>query len=1098
MRRLVRYALPLVVLLAPAAHAGTKLLRFPDICAERIVFSYGGDLWTVSSQGGTALRLTAGPGLERSPRFSPDCKHVAFTGQYDGDDQVYVMPSAGGEPRQLTYYPATGPLPQRWGFDNQVYGWTPDGARVLFRSMMDGFALAQPRLFTVAREGGLPEALPMPVSGSGDFSPDGKHLAYSPLFRDFRTWNRYQGGWAQDLYIVDLAAEQAQNITQHVRTDRDPMWIGDAVYFVSDRDDVLNLYRYDVGSGATTQLTQHRDFDVRWASSDGVGQIVYEFGGALRVYDARSAQDRGISVTVPTDGVPMRAENLAVADKVEQFGLSPDGKRAWFVARGDVFTVPSEQGVTRNLSNTSGVHEREVQWSPDAKTLVYVSDAGGEEAIWVRAADGSGAARQLTRTNLGRLYAPRFSPDGKRIAFSDSSGRIHVVTVADGALREVANDPIELNRDYQWSVGSGYLAYTLTDDNNAASIFLWDAASGKSARVTDPLFNEFNPAFSPDGKFLYFLGNREWTAQLSQIEFNFAANRTTGIYALTLAKDAGSPFALRNDEPEAKAAAQDDSDSKNKDQDKNDKQDTPQDHIDLDGLAQRLTRAPIDADNIGGLAVTSDALLYAVSDAPYYGRDGRFKAQVHRYTLKDRKDSTYAEDVDNATLSADGSKLLVFTGGAYKLGDLSAEFKDAKTLDLSGMAMARVPREEFAEIFREVWRRFRDYFYVENMHGYDWNALRAKYEPMLADVSDRSDLNYLLGQMVAELNVGHAYVAGGDIRLPAKPNYALLGARFALDGASGRYRIASIMPGANDEARYRSPLTEVGIGVKPGDYVLAINGRELRAPENPFALLRLPAKQPVELRVSARADGEGARTVLVEPISDETELKYLNWVSGRRAYVTQATQGRIGYLHIPDMGGDGLREFIKWYYPQLDKQALVIDVRDNGGGNVSQMIIERLGRRSLTTGYARGWDRGLWGGSQDYNGHLAALTSESTASDGDIFSYTFRQAGLGPLIGKRTWGGVVGISDFGPVVDGGSVFVPQYATASVEGQYVVEGEGVAPDIEVENDLASMLAGRDAQLDRAIAELEAKIKTEPRTVPTLPVDPVKAPEDMRAK
>jgi tricorn protease len=1095
MRPYVRLALIPAVLLAPVAHAGTKLLRFPDICAERVVFAYGGDLWTASTQGGTASRLTAGPGLERSPRYSPDCRQVAFTGQYDGDDQVYVVDAGGGEPRQLTFYPATGPLPQRWGFDNQVYGWTPDGQRVLFRSLMDGFALAQPRLFTVPAAGGLPEALPMPVSGSGDYSPDGQRLAYSPLFRDFRTWNRYEGGWAQDLYIVDLAAQQSRNITRNPRTDRDPMWIGDGVYFVSDRDDVLNLYRHDVVSGETTQLTRHRDFDVRWASSDGARQVVYEHGGELRVYDTRDGKDRAIPIVVPTDGVPLRAARIAVGDHVDQFGLSPDGKRAWFVARGELFTVPAENGVTRNLSNTSGAHEREAEWSPDSKSIAYVSDASGEDAIWVRAADGGTPARQLTRASYGRLYAPRHSPDGKRIAFSDSAGRIHVVTVADGAVREVANDPLELNRDYQWSVGSGFLAYTLTEANNTASIFLWSAASGDSTRVTDPLFNEFNPAFSPDGKYLYFLANREWTAQLSQVEFNFAANRTTGIFALTLAKDGTSPFPLRNDEA---AATDSDGESGGKDEDKPDAKNAPRDAIDFEGLAQRLTRAPIEPDNIGGLAVTADALVYAVGDAPYYGREGRFKTQVHRYSLEDRKDATWAEGVDNAALSADGKKLLVLTDGAYKLGDLSAEFKDAKDLDLSGMAMQRVPREEFAEIFREVWRRYRDYFYAPNMHGYDWNALRARYEPLLAHVSDRSDLNYLLGQMVAELNVGHAYVAGGDIPLPPKPNYALLGARFALDAASGRYRIASIMAGANDEARYRSPLTEVGIGVKPGDYVLAINGRELRAPENPFALLRLPAGQPVELRVAARADGVGARTVLVSPIADETDLKYLAWVASRRDYVTRASEGRIGYLHIPDMGGDGLREFIKWYYPQLDKQALVIDVRDNGGGNVSQMIIERLGRRSLTTGYARGWDRGQWGGSQDYNGHLAALTSESTASDGDIFSYTFRKAGLGPLIGKRTWGGVVGINDYGPVVDGGAVSVPQYGTASVEGEYVVEGEGVAPDIEVENDLASLLAGRDAQLDRAIAELEARIKADPRTLPAPPADPVKAPQDMRPR
>jgi len=1084
--------------IAPFASAQTKLLRFPDICNDRVVFTYGGDLWTVSAQGGTAIRLTAGPGLQQSAKFSPDCSQIAFTGEYSGEDQVYVMPVNGGVPRQLTYYPALGPLPQRWGFDNEVYGWTPDGKNVLFRSYIDSFALAQPRLYTVATDGGLPSALPMPISGVGAFSPDGKQLVYSPLFRDFRTWNRYAGGWAQDLYIFDIATQQGRNITSNPRTDRDPIWIGNAVYFVSDRDDVLNLYRYDVATGATTQLTKHRNFDTRWASGDRAGHIVYELGGELHVYDVNTNADRALSVAVPTDGARTRAETVAVSDKIEQFGLSPRGERAYFVAHGDLFSVPVEKGITRNLTQTPGAHEREAAWSPDGKRIAYVSDQSGEEAIWVRDVDGGGAAQQVTHDMLGRLYAPRWAPDGKRIAFSDSANRVHVVDLAGNKVSTLATDPFGLQRDYAWSPKGGYLAYTLNEDNAQPSVFVWSVATGKSVRVTDPLFAESNPAFSPDGKFLYFLGAREWAPQISNIEWNYAANRTVGVYALTLRKDGLSPFPVQDDEAKALGSEEKKSDDKKKD--KGDaKKDDAAERIDFDDLAARITRAPIEADNIQSLAITDKYIVYSVQDGFYYGRDSRFKPQIHTFSFKSRKEKTLIENVENASLSDDGDKLIVQEGHNYKVYDVDGDGKDGKSVGTSGLSLTREPRAEFAEIFREVWRRFRDYYYVPNMHGYDWKALRAKYEPQVADVGDRSDLNYLLGQMVGELSTSHSYVSGGDLKLPKKPNVGLLGARFELDKSAGRYRVASILQGENDEDRYRSPLTEVGVNVHAGDYILAINGRELTAHDNPYQMLQVASGQPVELRVSAKSGGEGARTVLVKPISSETGLKYYNWVEHNRRYVEEKTGGKVGYVYIPDMGGDGIREFIKWFYPQIRKQGLVVDVRDNGGGNVSAMIIERLSRKLLGVNYDRNASATGTYPQQAFNGPMAALINETSASDGDIFSYMFKQAKLGPTIGKRTWGGTVGINDYGPLLDGGNVEVPEFnAIADLQGNYHVEGEGVTPDIEVDNDVFSTIHGKDPQLDRAIAEVMQKIKENPPLLPARQADPVKAPADMRMK
>ncbi len=1104
MRSRVLAFLSLLILAAAlpaAAQASTRLLRFPNVCGDRVVFTYAGDLWTVGTSGGTATRLTAGPGVEQVAHFSPDCSQVAFTGQYSGDDQVFVIPAVGGVPTQLTWYPTPGPLPERWGIDAQVYGWTPDGSAVVFRSVREAVGISNPQMYTVPVAGGLPTRLPMPTAGSGVFSPDGNQIVYSPKFRDYRTWNRYVGGWAQDLFIYDIAGKSAKNITNDPNTDRDPMWIGDAIYFLSDRGEHLDLYRYDTASGETKQLTDYKGKDARWATSDGKGKITYEVNGVLHLYDTQANTDTALDITVPSDLVPTRASMRSVEDHVEDFALSTNGKRAVFTARGEVFSVPLEHGATLDLTHTPGVHEREASWSRDGKRVAYVSDESGEEAIWVRDADGNNA-RQLTSEKLGRLYAPRWAPDSSRIAFIDNESRLHIVSASGGPAPVVADDPSMSRRDYAWSPSGNYLAYTLTDkDTQLTQLYVYALAGGDSHRLGRATANAYNPAFSPDGKYLYFVGDREWTPQISGIEWDFAANRSAGIFALTLRKDVDNPFAPRND------SAQDE-DDKNKDKKKGedgkdgDKDAGPKppasinDRIDFDGIDDRLVRAPIDPNNVQWIAVTDKALLFVVSDAFYYGRKGAFKPRLKSYSFEDRKEKDVYEGIDDIALSGNGKTVLVRNGKAFKRIELGGEKAEAKDVKLDGLFALVDPKAEYAEIFREVWRRYRDHYYVANMHGYNWDAIRAKYEPLLADVGDRSDLNYLIGQMIAELSSSHAYIAGGDLGLPDRPSVGLLGARFELDAASGRYRISKILQGENDEERYRSPLTEVGVNVKEGDFILAINGQPLTAEENPYRLLRTPKDQLVQLTVNSTASTDGARTVLVKPIDSEDKLNYLAWVAHNREYVAKASDNQIGYLHIPDMGADGIREFIKWYYPQLRKQGLVVDVRDNGGGNVSAMIIERLSRKLLGLDYWRGGDIVGTYPQQTFLGHLAALCNGTTASDGDIFSYMFKQAKLGPLIGTRTWGGVVGITDWGPLIDGGHTNVPQFATANTDGQWVIEGHGVDPDIEVENSVASQLAGSDEQLDRAVAEIKKEIAANPLKLPPRPADPVKAPEDMR--
>jgi tricorn protease len=1104
--RFVSTALLAAALLPAVALAGTKLLRFPDIHGDQVVFSYGGDLWKASTSGGLATRLTAHPGVELFAKFSPDGRAIAFTGQYDGDEQVYVIPAEGGEPRQLTFYPAAGPLPPRWGYDNQVYGWTPDGAGVLFRSVADADGgRTENSLYVAPLAGGLPEKLPMPTSGAGDFAPDGKRVVYSPKMRDFRSWKRYQGGWAQDLWIYDLATAAIEPVAQTVRTERDPMWVGDSIYFVSDRDGWLNLYRYDLASKAVAQITRSKEWDVRWASSDSQGQVVYELDGEIERYDAATGESRRLDIQVPDDGLNRRPSRISAAKQVEDFELSPKGERALFVARGDIFTVPVEKGSTRNLTRTSGAHDKQARWSPDGRRIAFVSDQTGEEQIYLVAQDGGAAPEALTSDHRAMLYAPEWAPDGARLAYTDKDGRVFVLGVADKQRVEIADDRFGRVFDLAWAPDSQWLAYSLQDDNGTRSIWIWSAADGKSRRVTDELLEENSPVWDPDGEYLFFLSDREFAPQISAIEWNYAGNRITGAFALALRKDIAHPFPPESDEVaiegekkpgEGDKAKGDDkkksgeSDKAKGDDAKAEKKPKPV-RIDFEGLGDRVARVPIDSDNITGLASIPGHLLYSTTGAFFYGRDSYDKTKLRIFDRKKRESSVLVDDVAGWAVSRDGAKVLVRQGAAYQLYDAKPKTTEKKTVSTADLEVDRVPAEEWRQIFDEVWRRYRDFFYVENLHGYDWQAIGARYRTLLPDVAHRSDLNYVISEMVAELSVGHAYIEGGDIPLPERPKVGLPGARFALDRAAGRYQIVRIFRGDNEEAKYRAPLAEVGVDAREGDYVLAIDGVELAATGNPYQLLRHKT-EPVTLTLNTKPSFEGARKVTYRPIDSERSLRYLEWVEGNRRKVAEATGGRVGYLHVPDMGAPGIYEFIKWFYPQIRKEGLIVDVRSNGGGNVSQWIIERLDTKLLGTRFGRASDEPQTYPYTVFHGHLACLLNETSASDGDIFPARFKKAGLGPLIGKRSWGGVVGISGTGPLVDGGTVYVPQQATNDVDGSYIIEGHGVDPDIEVENDPASVIAGRDPQLERAVAEILAAIEREPRTLPQRPPDPIKTP------
>jgi tricorn protease len=1031
----------------------TKLLRFPDIHGSQVVFCYAGDIWKAPATGGIAVRLTAHSGQEIFPKFSPDGEWIAFTGQYDGDEQVYVMSAAGGVPKQLTYYPASGPLAPRWGYDNQVYGWTPDGKKILFRSLRDANGgSVETALYTVSTDGGLPEKLQMPSSGAGDFAPDGNQVVYSPLFRDFRTWKRYEGGWAQDLYIFDVNSYETKKIAESKRTERDPMWIGDAIYFASDRDGTLNLYVFDLKSGDVLQLTQSTTWDVRWPSSDNKSKIVYELNGELQIFDVSSKEDKKIAITVPDDGLAKRPSRYSAAKNIEDFELSPKGERALFVARGDIFTAPIENGPTRNLTNTSNAHDKLARWSPDGSKIAFISDVSGEEQVYLIDQKGQGKPVQLT-TQFNCMLSPiDWSPDGKRIATSDKNGKLYVISVANKNVKEIADHEFGEMGYYTWSPAGGHIAFSMRDWNGYWSIYIWSVSDDKVRRITGEYFNEYAPAWSPDGNYLYFLSDRQFAPLISTWEWNFAGNRETGIYTMALRKDVKHPFPPESDEVTI-------GDKKDEEKDKKDKDEKKK------------------------------AILFVKTGAGFYGRESYSKPSLQIYSIEDRELSTLVDDIATYALSADGKKILVQQKNAYHLYDVKPKAKDKKTVPTNGLMVDRIPEQEWATIFEETWRRFRDFFYVKNMHGYDWKAIGDQYRPLLKYVAHRSDLNYVLGEMVAELSVGHAYIQGGDFEIPPRPKVALPGARFELDGETGRYKISRILKGNNEEPRYRAPLTEVGIDARVGDYVLAIDGEELKGTDNPYRLLQHKT-DPVILTLNSKASMKGAREVTYNPISSEAKILYLEWVDGNRKRVSEMTNGRVGYMHLPDMGSNGIYEFIKWYYPQIRKEGLVVDVRSNGGGNVSQWIIERLDSRLLGTRFGYRSDKASTYPASVFHGHKVCLINETSASDGDIFPHYFREAGLGLLIGKRTWGGVVGISGKGPFIDGGTAYVPLSGTNDVQGNWIIEGYGVAPDIFVENDPKAILQGRDPQLERGIEEVLKKMNESPMKMPTRAPDPVK--------
>ncbi len=1048
------------------AQNDARLLRFPAVHGEKVVFTYAGDLFEVPLSGGIARKLTSdAEGYEMFARFSPDGKHIAFTGQYDGNTEIYLIPSEGGVPKRLTYTATLGrdDISDRMGPNNVVMAWS-DNDHIVYRSRKQTFNSFKGQLFEVSKNGGLSEELPLPTGGWCSFSPDGKKMAYNRVFREFRTWKYYQGGMADNVWIYNFETKETINITNNDNQNIFPMWSGDNIYFLSDRDRTMNLFAYNLTTKQTTKLTDYTNFDIKFPSL-GDHSIIYENGGYIYNYELNSGEITKVEVEIRNDLLTGRNEIKDASKFINSWAISPDGKRAVFGARGDVYTVPAKSGITRNLTKSSGVHDRNVEWSPDGKYISFISDRTGEDEIYIQNQNGMEEALQLTFNSDTYKYNPVWSPDSKYLLWGDKMARLNLMEIATKKVKVIfeAND-WEI-REYNWSPDSKWIAFTENTNNSVNKIHIYGLDKGDIHQVTDNWYNASSPAFGTEGRYLFFVSARDFNPTYSWTEWNHAYQDMNSLYFVTLQKDTPSPFEPENDEVEVKTA--DAENDKKEVEGTEKKEETSAISIDFDGITDRVIKLPVKAGNYWNINPVKDVVYFVYSSSKSNG------PELKMYDLEAEKE-TELGDIGSFVISANHKKMLISMQGKRAIIDMpKSKVKPEEFLDTKDMKMLVNLKEEWAQIYNESWRQMRDFFYDPNMHGVNWPAIRDKYKVLLPYVKNRNDLNYIIGEMIGEISVGHAYVLGGDKPNPERIKTGLLGAKVSKD-ASGYFKIDEILPGENWTKNGRSPLTEVGVNVNEGDFITAVNGMPTKNVADIYQLLVGKADDQVMLTVNSKASDEGGRDMIVIPTDDESQLYYFQWVRNNIEKVNKATDGQVGYIHIPDMGPGGLNEFVKYFYPQLNKKALIIDDRGNGGGNVSPMIIERLNRELTLYGMSR--NNGInTKPRQMMLGPKVLLMDNYSASDGDLFPYQFKKLGMGTIIGVRSWGGVVGIRGSLPFIDGGDLRRPEFAPFDEKGNWVIEGFGVEPDIVVDNDPAKEYIGEDQQLNKAIEVILEQLK-----------------------
>ena len=1051
-----------------------RILRFPTIHGDQVVFTYAGDLYKVPVKGGEAQKLTNHDGYEMFAKFSPDGKQIAFTGQYDGNTEVFTIPADGGVPQRLTHTATLGrdDVSDRMGPNNIAMAWTPDGKNIVYRSRKQTFNSFVGQLFKVSSEGGMSEELPLPTGGFCSYNEDGSKLAYNRVFREFRTWKYYQGGMADDVWIYDFKSKKTINITDNIAQDIFPMWHKNEVYFISDRDRTMNLFVYNTETKETKKVTNFTEYDIKFPSI-GDGKIVFENAGYIHIFDIDTQQSTKINVSIKDDFLNSRSVMVDASENIRNVDLSPNGERVVFAARGDVFSVPAKEGITRNLTKSSGAHDRNVAWSPDGKYIAYISDTNGEYEIYIQKQDGSEEPIQLTKNADTYKYAVDWSPDSKKILFSDKKMRLRYIDIDSKKITEVYQSGIWEIRDYAWSPDSKWITFTKPAENKMNRVCLYELASKEITEVTDYWYKSSNPSFSSDGKYLFFTSDRDFNPIYSATEWNAAYSNMSKVYFATLAKDTPSPFAPENDEVVIVSDEEDKKDEEKKEEESEDIK------VDVEGIGNRIMSLPLGASNYWSVKAIGNKVYYNEYNA------ATKKSTLNMFDLKKEKETVLGERM-GYSISANDKKMLVAKRGKYYIIDLpSGKINLDKPVSTSNMKMWVNKSEEWAQIYNEAWRQMRDFFYDPDMHGVDWEKMQKKYGDLVPYVKHRTDLNYLIGELIGELNVGHAYVNGGDRPKPQRIKTGLLGAKISKH-RSGYFKIDEILEGANWSKELRSPLTELGVEASEGDYIVSINGQSTKDMPDLFAALMDCANKQVEMGFSKKPNSKDVKNCLVVPIADESKLYYYNWVHDNIAKVDKATNGRVGYIHVPDMSAAGLNEFVKYFYPQLDKEALIIDDRGNGGGNVSPMIIERLRREITRANMSRNQTIPGQTPRQMMVGPKVLLINNYSASDGDLFPYSFKKHKLGKVIGVRSWGGVVGIRGSLPFIDGADLRKPEFASYSSEdSSWIIEGWGVEPDIVVDNDPAKEYAGEDQQLNKAIEVVLDELKTFNTKVPPIP-------------
>lgn len=1055
--------------------------RFPDVRKNKVVFTSEGDLWQVPLRGGIAIRLTVSEGEERFAKFSPDGQWIAFTGQYDGNSDVYLIPSWGGEACRLTYHPDR----------DQVVNWTPDN-RILFRSQRDS-PLWDWRLYTIGIDGGYPQVLPLTKASRASFERGGNLIAFNQYALEFHRWKRYKGGWAQDIWVGNIGKLDFKKITKYKGNDNFPMWYGNKIYFLSDSTGRGNLWSMNPDGSSLRQLTFHRDYDVRFPSL-GEGKICYQYAMDIWVYDISTSQTHKIDIRLPSDRLQARRRYADPKKYITGYDLSPDGKRLLVNSRGELFSLPTAKGgLIRRLSWSSGARIYGGEFSPDGQKVVGLSDSTGEMEIWLWDAEGGKPPRRVTYDGQVWRFPPRFSPDGKRLAFSDKNLVLYILDPAKVASTVVDTGSWEI-RQWSWSPDSRWLAYTRPNERGSSDIFIYDTKSGRKHLVTDGFFRAFSPTWDPDGKYLFFLSDRTFNPYLDRYDSRFINLGYTKPYLLVLQKGVRSPFAVR---PEGQAEET----SPEKDKEGKDKKEEVKVEIDWDGLAKRIAEFPLSPGNYKSLRAIKGKVYWLSWENKGMLGEGLFEEPKSPYTLhlydqEKRKDKVVAEHIDGYDISDDLKKVVTREGSTFRLmeagqAQMAKDEDEENIVPLEDWTLEIDPQAEWRQMFAEAWRLQRDFFYDPNMHGVDWKMVYKQYGRFVSRISSREELNDLIGEMFSELSAGHTYVWGGDWRRAKRVGVGLLGIDVEPDPSSGYYRITRVLRGNEWDSQVASPLLASGVDVEPGLYLLKIDGRRVNSSQNYLRLLQNKAGIPVALTVNSKPTLEDAREVVVKALKNENRLRYEDWVQERREYTLRRSGGKLGYIHLPDMGSRGLSIFSRDYYPQHSKEGLVIDVRENGGGFVAEMILSYLSRKLWAVGGSRNSPVIYRTPEACFWGYMAALCDGETGSDGETFTEGFKRLKLGPVIGMRTWGGWIGIRGNKPLRDKGFLSEPEFPGWSLDGKWLIEGWGTVPDIEVENDPSSTAKGLDPQLDYAINYLLQKIATKPKLIPPHPPYPDKS-------